>query len=59
MVPVLIEDRDRDGHWGGYSPNFLRVALPEATEPALGNQIRAVRLDALDIRGETLHAHLL
>jgi threonylcarbamoyladenosine tRNA methylthiotransferase MtaB len=58
-VPVLIEDQDPVGRWGGYTPNFLRVNLPDATEPALGNQIRAVRLDALDAAGETLHAHLL
>ncbi len=59
MVPVLIEDQDRDGRWSGYTPNFLRVTLAEATGPALGNQIRAVRLEALDTAGETLHGHLL
>jgi hypothetical protein len=57
--PVLIEDQDPKGRWGGYTPNFLRVSLPDAIEPALGNQIRAMRLDALDAAGETLHARLL
>jgi threonylcarbamoyladenosine tRNA methylthiotransferase MtaB len=58
-VPVLIEDRDQDGGWGGYTPNFLRVTLPDAAECALGNQIRTVRLDAVGPSGAVLQAHLL
>jgi len=57
--PVLIEDSDHQGHWGGYTPNFLRVTLPEATESPLGNRIRDVQLETLDAGGETLRGRLL
>ena len=56
--PILIEDSDHQGHWGGYTPNFLRVTLPETTESPLGNRIRDVQLETLDAGGETLRGRL-
>jgi len=60
--PVLIEGkRDRDGSrlWGGYTPNFLRVAIAAGPDWPLENRIRRVRLEALAPAGDEILARLL
>ena len=58
--PVLIEGKrnaiGRTGLWGGYTPNFLRVAIAADPDWPLQNRIRRVRLDALDTAGEEILA---
>jgi threonylcarbamoyladenosine tRNA methylthiotransferase MtaB len=62
--PVLIEGKpERNGEgqglWGGYTPNFLRVAIAADADLPLQNRIRRVRLDALTASGEEILARLL
>lgn len=57
--PVLIEGlednpNDGPGSWGGYTPNFLRVAVPYTADAALDNRIVTVRLDAICSDGATI-----
>lgn len=53
--PVLIEDRAGDGGaFGGYTPNFLRVALNSDTE--LSNRILDLELAQLTPKGDALWA---
>lgn len=51
--PVLWETQQHHGRYWGYTPNYLRVAIPL---PVSG--IRETRLSALDADGEFLHAEL-
>ena len=53
---ILVEQRLTEGHWSGYTPNFLRVDL--RTEPGrdLENRIVAVETRAICERGERLQA---
>lgn len=51
--PVLWETQQRHGRYWGYTPHYLRVAIPR---PVSG--IRETRLSALDASGEFLHAEL-
>ena len=40
--------------WGGYTPNFLRVALPYTPDTTLDNKIATVRLDSICADGATI-----
>ncbi len=58
---VLIEGQDGctdDGTklWGGYTPNFLRVAVPYTTDVALDNRIVDVKLGSICEDGATILA---
>lgn len=53
QVEVLFESME-NGHWGGYTGNYLRVAVPSGED--LGNQIRTAILD--EIAGDLLYGHL-
>ena len=48
-LPVLFEEAEEDGLRMGYTPNYIRVALPSAE--VQGNSIRSVRLDRIDPLG--------
>ncbi len=58
--PVLIEGRqkDTDGAWSGYTPNFLKIAIIGQESGQLENHIREVRLQGLAENGELLLGHL-
>lgn len=65
-MPVLIESCDvlvRNGVqtslWGGYTPNFLRVAIPGTGAEKLENQVRMVHLDGLNEEGDGLLGHIV
>jgi threonylcarbamoyladenosine tRNA methylthiotransferase MtaB len=49
VLPVLFEEAEEDGVRMGYTPNYIRVAVP-STE-VQGNSIRSVRLDRIDPLG--------
>ena len=52
--PVLLEDRDPDGCWLGYTPAYVQVRVPDGDGLAQG-QIIPVKLTAMDgdgMRGE-------
>jgi threonylcarbamoyladenosine tRNA methylthiotransferase MtaB len=56
---VLIEGQEQhpdDGSiiWGGYTPNFLRIAVPYSPGNPLDNQIIKVQLDSLCSDGATI-----
>jgi threonylcarbamoyladenosine tRNA methylthiotransferase MtaB len=53
-LPVLIEGRHGDQGWAGYTPNFLRVILPEDGGANPENQILELELPALHPSGEAL-----
>ncbi len=53
-VEVLFEDCE-NGHWGGYTGNYLRVAAPSAED--LRNQVRSVVLD--EIAGDLVYGRLV
>jgi threonylcarbamoyladenosine tRNA methylthiotransferase MtaB len=62
--PVLVEGRslDRQGggrFWGGYTPNFIRVAIAADPSLDLQNRIRRVRLASLVASEEEIQARLL
>ena len=48
-LPVLFEEAEEDGMRMGYTPNYIRVAVPSAE--VQGNAIRSVRLDRIDPLG--------
>ena len=48
-LPVLFEEAEEDGLRMGYTPNYIRVAVPSAE--VQGNSIRSVRLDRIDPLG--------
>ena len=48
-LPVLFEEAEEDGMRMGYTPNYIRVAVPSAE--VQGNAIRPVRLDRIDPLG--------
>ena len=48
-LPVLFEEAEEDGLRMGYTPNYIRVAVPSAE--VQGNAIRSVRLDRIDPLG--------
>ncbi len=57
--PVLIEGLENNPNggaqvWGGYTPNFLRVAVPYAPGAALDNKIANIRMDAVSKDGATI-----
>ncbi len=56
---VLIEGLEQhpDGTqqvWGGYTPNFLRVAVPYTPDTTLDNKIATVRLESICADGATI-----
>jgi threonylcarbamoyladenosine tRNA methylthiotransferase MtaB len=58
---VLIECREQDPDpgkdrpvWSGYTPNFLRIALPYTAGEQLDNQIVTARLEAISVDNATL-----
>jgi len=62
--PVLIEGKAETNEkgeaiWSGYTPNFLRVAIPAPTGLALDNSIQQVRLGALSDTGDHILASLV
>lgn len=59
QFPVLIEGRQPDGAWGGYTPNFLRVEISDETGDDLTNLIRPVRLEQLVETGQALAARIV
>ena len=48
-VDVLFEEAEEDGLRMGYSPNYIRVAVP--SDKVQGNDIHAVKLDRIDPLG--------
>lgn len=58
VFPVLVEDRDPDGCWNGYTPNFLRVAIRDGGGTSLQNRIRRLRLEQLEPEGERILCRL-
>ncbi len=57
--PVLIECLEQDPDsarqvWSGYTPNFLRVAVPYTPGEQLDNKIVTVKLDAICVDGATM-----
>lgn len=57
--PVLFEclelDPEQNGQvWSGYTPNFLRVAVPYTPGYALDNKIVPVRLESIGADGATM-----
>ena len=55
--PVLVEQyQEATGTWGGYTPNFLRVAFPGQWEQALENRILDLEMTGVDAGGEHLLA---
>ncbi len=57
--PVLIECLEQDPDsarqvWSGYTPNFLRVAVPYTAGEQLDNKIVTVGLDAICVDGATM-----
>ncbi len=55
---VLVERRTADGHWSGYTPNFLRIDLRDTRGSDLENHIVAVESRAVCENGERLQAVL-
>lgn len=56
---VLIEGKEQSSDynnqaWAGYTPNFLRVAVPYTAGDALDNQIVTVKPESVSIDGTTL-----
>lgn len=58
--PVLIEGADSSDtqRWSGYTPNFLRIDMTEASEPDLENSIRMLRMRGISESGDALIAEL-
>lgn len=59
VYQVLIESLEEpaDGNpkvWSGYTPNFLRVAVPYTSGDALSNKIVTVRLESICDKGATM-----
>jgi threonylcarbamoyladenosine tRNA methylthiotransferase MtaB len=58
FMPVLIEGRQQSpvsGHgWSGYTPNFIKVLIPDTRQQNLENSIREVRLDRVSPCGGQL-----
>ena len=61
--PVLVEGRSRtqgrEGHWFGYTPNFLQVVIPAREGEDLGNRIIDVQLHAIAESGDALNGAIL
>ncbi len=58
--PVLIEGKEQNGEvWAGYTPNFLRVAVPYVAGDALDNQIVEVTLESISSDGTTLMGRII
>jgi len=62
--PVLVEGRENGAglegeFWGGYTPNFLRVALPYAADTALDNRIVPVKLKSITDNSGSLLGNVL
>lgn len=61
-LPVLVEGRVRggegNGHWFGYTPNFLPVRIPDPGGQDLENRILAVDLMALSPSGDAVVGRL-
>jgi threonylcarbamoyladenosine tRNA methylthiotransferase MtaB len=59
-LPVLVEGRSRiegqEGHWFGYTPNFLQVVIPAQADRDLGNRILEVDLRDLNEKGDAIVA---
>ncbi len=57
-LPVLVEGRSqtewREGHWVGYTSNFLQVVIPARDGQDLGNRIIDVELSRLDDKAEAI-----
>jgi hypothetical protein len=53
-VEVLFEDCD-DGHWFGYTGNYIRIAVPSQED--LANQMRTVEMET--ISGDVAAGRLL
>jgi threonylcarbamoyladenosine tRNA methylthiotransferase MtaB len=45
-LPVLFEQKNKDGYWTGYTSNYIQVALK--SDEDLHNEIVPVRLDSVD-----------
>jgi len=56
--PVLIEGRQKDGGWSGYTPNFLRVQVRSNALGDLQNRICEVTLSGLSEDGGELTGRL-
>ncbi len=54
--PVLLENRGGDQRWGGYTPNFLRVALAAGAD--LENRILPLRLTRVNAAGDAAIARI-
>ena len=48
-MDVLFEEAEEDGLRMGYSPNYIRVAVP--SDKVQGNDIHSVKLDRIDPLG--------
>ncbi len=55
-VPVLIEGLQKSGHWGGYTPNFLRVEIATDNDDILENRIINVQITGLTDGDDALMA---
>ena len=51
ITEVLFEEQDKNGYWGGFSGNYMRVKVKSAAD--LKNSIKKVRLLSID-NGEIL-----
>ena len=55
LIESLEDNPDENTKfWGGYTPNFLRVAVPYTPDEKLDNKIVTVRLDSIRVDGTTL-----
>jgi threonylcarbamoyladenosine tRNA methylthiotransferase MtaB len=55
LIECLEQRPNQDGQvWSGYTPNFLRVAVPYTPGVALDNEIVTVRLESICDEGATL-----
>ena len=45
-MPVLIEQKNKDGYWTGYTSNYMQVAM--GSDEDLHNKILPVRMDFID-----------
>ena len=57
LIECLEQDPDPDQErlvWSGYTPNYLRIALPYTAGEELNNQIVTAQLEAISVDNATL-----
>jgi threonylcarbamoyladenosine tRNA methylthiotransferase MtaB len=60
LIEGLVEHPEGDGQaWGGYTPNFLRVAVPYTPDNELDNRIIKVKLESICEDGATISGSII